>query len=622
MVYGEQALGGSRDEWPHAMLKAFLESRWFTRGWTLQELLAPSYVMFFAQDWTILGPLRDLLSEVSQATSIPRAVLSHEQELSECSIAQRLSWASYRATSRIEDTAYSLLGILGIHMPLLYGENVRAFSRLQEEILKTSSDLSVLAWTHVDQRRRSHLLASSPRDFARCGDIVRGQRVSDVAEHWWMTNKGLTGTLSVWEEYPQKLALLGCCYQRAPQDILGLRLVAFLPGGDAEVDAGLPGDPRSVLSRLEAVPPSAQHLLRGEGITIMRRGKVADEFCSEPGTVAYLTSSRHRSTGIHIVKDSHGTVSRTREGPLSEITDPSLQKEHIYASMMILGSPDIPEGIDPSLLYTAASDTSECLDYRFSIRRNPRSFFQLGRVFGMILLLRKTQSRDSSGVSTITQERYDDFIRSGVKFVVIRDGHSYCSALSISTYGNRGAAARGIILSEHGIIHTGKQPPQPLPAETPSRGEKGMCRTAVRVAMNDPGGRLPPLTRINYGKVFTIQHNVKVNYLGNTLSRSTGEMVRQFREVWLGKEMARDSDQDRARCAMQAALLDRAGQDHIHDNGTDHDGTDHDGTDDDDTDDDDTDDDDTDDYVGDDNDSYDERTGNGDTGNPGTSHRH
>ena len=108
---------------------AFTRSRWFTRGWTLQELLAPSNVVFYSQDWAMIGTKSSLRNEISKITSIPVEVLSKDSRF-EASIAMRMSWASKRYTTRIEDMAYSLMGIFGVNMPLLYGEGHNAFARL------------------------------------------------------------------------------------------------------------------------------------------------------------------------------------------------------------------------------------------------------------------------------------------------------------------------------------------------------------------------------------------------------------------------------------------------------------------------------------------------------------
>jgi hypothetical protein len=115
------------------------QSRWFMRGWTLQELVAPTIMQFYSRDWIMLGlkndstGFRNLISEI---TRIPVAVLDGTRPLHSLGIAERMQWASKRETTRIEDQAYCLMGIFDINMPLLYGEGQKAFIRLQEEIMR------------------------------------------------------------------------------------------------------------------------------------------------------------------------------------------------------------------------------------------------------------------------------------------------------------------------------------------------------------------------------------------------------------------------------------------------------------------------------------------------------
>nr|KAK5440398.1 hypothetical protein LTR18_007686 [Exophiala xenobiotica] len=101
---------------------AFFRSRWFRRGWTLQELLAPRHVTFFDYQWFEIGTKLSLLSNVSSITSIPHRALLDPSNIYQHSVSQRMSWARYRETTREEDIAYSLLGIFRVNMPLLYGE--------------------------------------------------------------------------------------------------------------------------------------------------------------------------------------------------------------------------------------------------------------------------------------------------------------------------------------------------------------------------------------------------------------------------------------------------------------------------------------------------------------------
>ncbi|KAI0327191.1 HET-domain-containing protein [Cubamyces sp. BRFM 1775] len=125
---------------------AFRRSRWFTRGWTLQELVAPSEVVFLSRRWSILGSKSSLCDVIEEITGIDSHILLHLRPLSSVSVAQRMSWASRRTTTRVEDEAYSLLGIFGLHMPTIYGEGRYAFRRLQEEIVQRIPDQTLFVW--------------------------------------------------------------------------------------------------------------------------------------------------------------------------------------------------------------------------------------------------------------------------------------------------------------------------------------------------------------------------------------------------------------------------------------------------------------------------------------------
>ncbi|KAI0514626.1 heterokaryon incompatibility protein-domain-containing protein [Xylaria bambusicola] len=189
--------------------RSFATSRWFTRGWTLQELVAPSDVQFFDKNWVNFGNRANLKEEISSITKI-------QQDILECStgrrirtlldripIARRMAWAALRETTRTEDRAYSLLGIFDCNMPLIYGEGSRAFHRLQEEIISRTSDLSLFAWrseattiTYGPSKRETipplgcGILASSPRQFKNSHSIqlicVKGQQ-----PEFTVTNRGI-----------------------------------------------------------------------------------------------------------------------------------------------------------------------------------------------------------------------------------------------------------------------------------------------------------------------------------------------------------------------------------------------------------------------------------------------
>ncbi|OJT04026.1 Vegetative incompatibility protein HET-E-1 [Trametes pubescens] len=161
---------------------AFWQSRWHTRGWTLQELVAPKHIVFLSRSWHFLGTKMGLAATLEKVTGIDFALLVGRASLSAFSVARRMSWAARRQTTRIEDKAYCLIGIFGVHMSPIYGEGQNAFARLQEEIIRKIPDQSIFAWgrgclLQGEQEARSSstawcgrphesgLLAQSPEDF-------------------------------------------------------------------------------------------------------------------------------------------------------------------------------------------------------------------------------------------------------------------------------------------------------------------------------------------------------------------------------------------------------------------------------------------------------------------------
>ena len=165
------------------------KSRWFTRGWTLQELIAPRNLVFYSANWYNLGTKKKHANFLASITGIHQYALRGGL-LSEFSIAIRMSWAARRNTTRVEDLAYCLLGIFGVYMPMLYGEGERAFIRLQEEILKLSDDLSIFCWKSLDTSPTIHrgLLARSPAEFS--DEQIRALKDEDI-KPCQFTNKGL-----------------------------------------------------------------------------------------------------------------------------------------------------------------------------------------------------------------------------------------------------------------------------------------------------------------------------------------------------------------------------------------------------------------------------------------------
>ncbi|KAF9875130.1 hypothetical protein CkaCkLH20_07396 [Colletotrichum karsti] len=236
----------------------FRSSRWFERGWTLQELLAPKVVEFYSQSWGPLGSKTDRSSAIEQITGIPVAFLTGT-ELHFASVAQRMSWASKRKTTKTEDLAYCLLGIFNISMKMLYGEEERAFLRLQEEILGNSelADDSILAWDlRIDSDERPEtpsktsfggILAESPARFANCGNITYREnptRTIEIARvHGHL---GLRLILLLNKTETQTFGLLNCSYTCDGERVIGIPL-CFAARGETADEYMRPANHRAVL---------------------------------------------------------------------------------------------------------------------------------------------------------------------------------------------------------------------------------------------------------------------------------------------------------------------------------------------------------------------------------------
>ncbi|KAK4503236.1 hypothetical protein PRZ48_006664 [Zasmidium cellare] len=204
----------------------FAASSWFTRGWTLQELLAPKKVVFLDSQWRVIGHKghfppcnsKDQTSQcysdaytqslaldttISRITKIDPHYLYDPNQITYASIAQRMSWAAKRTTLRIEDTAYCLLGLFDVNMPLLYGEGPKAFIRLQEELIRKSNDQSIFAWwPPADEMNRFNdrykyfktgILAPHPQHFQDSSNVA-SLNIGPLNPHtrpYAMTNSGL-----------------------------------------------------------------------------------------------------------------------------------------------------------------------------------------------------------------------------------------------------------------------------------------------------------------------------------------------------------------------------------------------------------------------------------------------
>ncbi|SCO46591.1 related to beta transducin-like protein [Fusarium fujikuroi] len=180
------------------LMSQMRNSRWFTRGWTLQGLIAPINLIFYAADWSQIGRKDDSVADlISLITKIDKRYLNGQVGVHEASVSKRMSWLAKRTTTRTEDMAYFMLGIFDINMPLLYGEGKRAFFRLQEEIIKGCNDHTIFCWGWNEDvpSNWGSLLAPWPTVFDGAGGFERFD--GDEINVFFMTNAGLSIQLPV-----------------------------------------------------------------------------------------------------------------------------------------------------------------------------------------------------------------------------------------------------------------------------------------------------------------------------------------------------------------------------------------------------------------------------------------
>jgi hypothetical protein len=179
----------------------------------IEELIAPTFVEFYDKEWNEIGTKFSLCEHISQITSIDPNVL-RGSDPTKRTISERMSWEASRSTTRIEDAAYSLMGLFNVNMPMLYGEGSRAFIRLQEEIMKESEDYTIFAWkaSFLSGSHRG-LLAHSPDEFLGCTNIMSGYagKYTDHEDHPpTSTSRGLRISLLVERSKDDPRKYLAC----------------------------------------------------------------------------------------------------------------------------------------------------------------------------------------------------------------------------------------------------------------------------------------------------------------------------------------------------------------------------------------------------------------------------
>ena len=208
---GAKACFAYLDDFPTDGVEIFTQSRWFDRGWTLQELVAPKNVVFYDKHWKEIGSKETLHKQLEKRTKINTRTLLEPGAVNHASISERMSWYAGRKVTVPEDTAYCLLGLFGVTMPLLYGEGQeRAFHRLQEEIMRYSDDHSLFAWkSNTKQAKVTGLLAASPQWFHATGHYTHRQDLENQ-KPYQMTNKGISISLRIFQYQGQHIASIDC----------------------------------------------------------------------------------------------------------------------------------------------------------------------------------------------------------------------------------------------------------------------------------------------------------------------------------------------------------------------------------------------------------------------------
>jgi hypothetical protein len=198
------------------------------------------------------------------------------------------------------------------------------------------------------------------------------------------------------------------------------------------------------------------------------------------------------------------------------------------------------EGIVVQRSLVGTAGNAERLFPEYIVR--PSRFFSLGRVF-LVLWAEPAGGNGPNGsnAGTVVTMQEQGTIRNHLgelvfskvrRFVVIRQSDQYCNALPITTYSGRGVAKRNVVKSEHAIIYTGRTPPQPRHDERPARGETGMRSISIRVDPDNQTDRLDPMSRIDFGGVHQVQHNIKTKSLGVVSRQSIEALQSQFANVW------------------------------------------------------------------------------------------
>ena len=264
--------GSDRSEASRWIETAVRKSEWFQRGWTLQELLAPREVKFISHEWDVIFHKSDGTRLLREITGIPEIILSNHKEpvAHETHVSDIFSWAARRTTTRVEDRAYSLLGLMGINMPLLYGEGDGAFRRLQLEIARNLQDLSFLAWGFDGKLDDLYKTNLAPQ---KTGSFITGGALAHKLD--FFLNSGQEEIEYIHNDLPStpiQVSNIGISFQSILIQTLNPRLYfAELPGTNFWIP--MLSSHEETYIRLRAPFRTAEAPRRGLGRDVLRRRK-------------------------------------------------------------------------------------------------------------------------------------------------------------------------------------------------------------------------------------------------------------------------------------------------------------------------------------------------------------
>ncbi|KAG9187046.1 hypothetical protein G6011_10154 [Alternaria panax] len=316
-------------------------ARWFSRGWTMQEIIAARAANFYDRAWCQFGTRASLRDELASITNIDVEVFTPPQGpdalstrglLDTIPVGRRMSWAASRQTTRPEDVAYCLIGLFQVNMPMLYGEGgEQAFIRLQEEIMRDRNDLSLFAWRARDSSTDRGILARSPDEFAGLSSLKHEQDIRFNPE-FSMSNKGLrinTFLKLAGDKFPGEVIMPLHCYTETPMGKSVPQTGVFLKHEGASVYVRT--RPQSFALLTDSTPVSSSNTIfiskrvRTAGTTVVHAnhayatGSNISAVCfTIPGINAHLQSEHHVSAKLLEVEpkdlwDAHNNVFLTRD---------------------------------------------------------------------------------------------------------------------------------------------------------------------------------------------------------------------------------------------------------------------------------------------------------------------